>query len=115
MTGRLSSMRTPAIFVIVVLAACAGSGNTSPMSQVSVGADHVTIFTHCGFYEFEHDGTIWTPESIERGSSPEGTGFNATDGIVSRVGEKLAFQADSGLTVTFAAAPPDLPPVPGCD
>lgn len=98
--------------VLVVLAACAGADSgatTEPAGEA------MAIFTHCGFYEIEFAGAQWTPSSIERGSSPEGTGFNTTEGTIKLVGGKVHFVAESGLEVIYEPAPPDLPPVPGCD
>lgn len=95
---------------MIVLTACSAED-----AEVVAGGERMSIFTHCGFYEVVHEGVLWTPGSIDRGSSPEGTGFNSTEGTAKVSGEKLFFVADSGLEVIFVPAPPDLPPIPGCD
>ncbi len=100
---------------LLLLTACGSSQPDPGDDGQPLTGERTSIFTHCGFYEIEVDGTVWTPESIERGAYPEGTGFNVTEGIASVVGEKLLFRADSGLEVTFVPAPDGLPPVPGCD
>ena len=97
-----------ALLTAIVLAACA-------TSDTPLEGERLTVFTHCGFYEVVYDGLTWTPESIDRGAFPPGTDSLATPGIARRVGDKLVFVADSGLEVTFAQAPPDLPPPPPCD
>lgn len=75
----------------------------------------VSVFTHCGWYEMVYDDELWTPVSIARGSSPDGTDSMATTGRAERSGDRLVFTADSGLVVDFELAPGDLPPPPPCD
>lgn len=87
------------------------TGPTFPASPAPL-----TVFTHCGFWEIEYDGRLWTPDSIGRGDMPAGTDSMATTGsVILASHDQLRFTADSGLIVEFAPAPPDLDPIPGCD
>lgn len=96
--------------LMVLLGACSGQ----ELATAQPG-ERLSIFTHCGIYEVVFDDVLWTPASIERGSSPEGTDFNSTEGTAKVVEGKLIFVADSGLELIFVPASPDLPPIPGCD
>ncbi len=112
-------MRYSGAIVAAVLAlSCSPTGEPPVTDGPAPGApigERVTVFTHCGFYEMEFDGVVWTPDSIARGAFPPGTDPMATEGVIRRLGDKLVFLADSGLEVTYAPAPPDLPPEPPCD
>lgn len=113
---RRNHMRWLSLLLLMTVAVACGTNREVAGTSQSVGrAERVSVFTHCGFYEIEVDDIIWTPESIDRGASPEGTGFNTTEGVAEVVGEKLVFRADAGFEVVFVPAPPELPPVPGCD
>lgn len=101
--------------LLVVLAACANGSADAPATTVPTASERVTIFTHCGFHETTFDGTVWTPASIERGDFPAGTDSMATPGVMTRVGDRARFLADSDLEVWFELAPANLPPPPPCD
>lgn len=96
--------------VLALTLICFGCAPSAPP-----GSQPLSLFTHCGVYEVDFGGVRWTPASIDRGSSPDGVGFNATDGWARRVGDKLEFVADTGLEIIFEPAPDDLEPIPGCD
>ena len=102
------------LMLLLVISACSAAA-PAPSAPVAGAGEQHTIFTHCGFYETEFDGIRWTPDSIGRGTSPEGTGFNATIGTMTRQGDRALFETDTGLTIWFKPAPDDLPPIPPCD
>lgn len=104
--------------VLVFLLATACSAPVAQPTTISIAREvhPVTVFTHCGFYEVDFAGMRWTPSSIERGSMPEGTDSMATEGTFELIGpDELLLRANSGLEVSFMAAPADLEPVPACD
>lgn len=100
--------------LVVAIGCTAVPREDASTSTTPAEPGRISVYTHCGFHEIEFGGVSWTPESIERGASPHGTGFNATEGVAEVVAGKLIFSADSGLQITFVPTPDDLPPVPGC-
>ena len=119
---RLMVMRMfSAALIALALLLAGGCGDDPEEAQPAGGAaegsedGRVQVFTHCGWYEIEFDGRMWSPTSIRRGSMPEGTDGMSTPGVATVDGDVLTFTADSGLVVEFGPAPADLEPVPGCD
>lgn len=86
------------------------------LSTACATGDEITVFTHCGFYEVEWNGSIWTPISIERGSMPDGVDPMATTGHIELVDEDRARFTAGDLEVILANADEDdLAPIPPCD
>ncbi len=107
-------MRTAIAILILALSGCTAASTGSPQNPPGP-SEQIAIFTHCGFYEADFEGELWTPDSIERGDYPEGTGFNVTPGVMTRHAERALFRTDSGIEIWFKLAPADLPPPPPCD